>query len=456
LNVWQGGVKGTVVIHREVPKHVEYRLMRQHSTATIILNSAAFTIMRFIIPIAALALSAAAIPTGGSTTPATSAVEPSSNDSGDIASLADDTALVTFWMDFNRGGDYVFHRYILTTSWDVVCRKRFVVRDQAFARIRWRLPPHAPACQDPHARVIVHSIVVRCMNVIIGGIVDGEHVRSEKYLHRRTCDVDRRRLSDRVLFIVGFVIFVRLSTFRSNAFEEEGGGSSLNKSDESRRRHRSVVEHIKEVQILVSFRHLALPFINCASPQSIIRVVRYYALHTFFGMRLYGCGLLVMAEHRQARDFRASSQKRQENAPPILDPVSGLLSELGLGALTPRSKDHSRAIEDHIQSRLEQRDEDVDIDAVILTPKAHKRHVEERGLVGGLLGPLTGIMSALDVPTPQESGLKAIPGDDPEHQYIPPGHTDVRGLCPTLNTLANHGYLNRTCITTFAEAANAI
>jgi hypothetical protein len=63
--------------------------------------------MRFIIPIAALALSAAAIPTGGSTTPATSAVEPSSNDSGDIARLADDTALVTFWKDFNRGGDHV-------------------------------------------------------------------------------------------------------------------------------------------------------------------------------------------------------------------------------------------------------------------------------------------------------------------------------------------------------------
>jgi hypothetical protein len=96
LNGWQGGVKATIVIHREVQKHVEYRLVRQHSTATIILNSAAFKIMRFIIPIAALALSAAAIPTGRSTTPATSAVEPSSNDSGDIASLADDTALVTF------------------------------------------------------------------------------------------------------------------------------------------------------------------------------------------------------------------------------------------------------------------------------------------------------------------------------------------------------------------------
>lgn len=31
-----------------------------------------------------------------------------------------------------------------------------------------------------------------------------------------------------------------------------------------------------------------------------------------------------------------------------------------------------------------------------------------------------------------------------------------RGNCPTLNTLANHGYLDRSGITTFAEAANAI
>jgi hypothetical protein len=163
--------------------------------------------------------------------------------------------------------------------------------------------------------------------------------------------------------------------------------------------------------------------------------------------------------YRQARGLGVPSQTRQENAPPILDPLSDVLSELGLGALTPRfprSEAHSRAIEDHVRTRLEERDEDVDINAAVLTPKAHKRHVKERGLVGGLLAPLTGILAALDIPTPQESGLKAIPGNDPQHQYIPPGHTDVRGLCPTLNTLANHGYLSRTGITTFAEAANAI
>lgn len=33
--------------------------------------------------------------------------------------------------------------------------------------------------------------------------------------------------------------------------------------------------------------------------------------------------------------------------------------------------------------------------------------------------------------------------------------TDVRGMCPTLNTMANHGFISRNGITTFAEAANA-
>lgn len=153
------------------------------------------------------------------------------------------------------------------------------------------------------------------------------------------------------------------------------------------------------------------------------------------------------------------ASKRQADSPPIVDPLSGVLSPLGLGGLTPRSPrsaHHERAIEEHIRSRLEERDEDVNIDAAILTPKAHKRHVEERGLVGGILGSLTGPLAALDVPTVQASGLKAIPGDDASHQYVAPTDTDIRGLCPTLNTLANHGYISRDGVTTFAEAANAI
>jgi hypothetical protein len=161
----------------------------------------------------------------------------------------------------------------------------------------------------------------------------------------------------------------------------------------------------------------------------------------------------------QGKGLDAPVQKRQANGAPLVDPLSSVLSPLGLGSLTPRSPrspEHRRTIEEHVRSRLEERDEDVNIDAPILTPKAHRRHVEERGLLGGLLAPLTGVLAALDLPTPQESGYKAIPGNDSEHQYIPPGPTDVRGTCPTLNTLANHGYLSRTGITTFAEAANAI
>lgn len=63
--------------------------------------------------------------------------------------------------------------------------------------------------------------------------------------------------------------------------------------------------------------------------------------------------------------------------------------------------------------------------------------------MNGVLQPLTGILADLDLPTPQAQGLVQIPGDDPDHQFQYPGPTDQRGLCPTLNTLANHGYISR-------------
>ena len=53
------------------------------------------------------------------------------------------------------------------------------------------------------------------------------------------------------------------------------------------------------------------------------------------------------------------------------------------------------------------------------------------------LGPLIG----LAVPTPQDFGLKEIPGDDGLHPYIAPKKTDVRGMCPTLNTMVSKGLL---------------
>ncbi|KAL1847336.1 hypothetical protein Plec18170_008688 [Paecilomyces lecythidis] len=77
------------------------------------------------------------------------------------------------------------------------------------------------------------------------------------------------------------------------------------------------------------------------------------------------------------------------------------------------------------------------------------------GLLNGHLQPLTGLLSGFLLPIPQPIGLKEIPGDDPDHQFQPPGPHDVRGTCPASNALANYGYLNRSGITTFAEVANA-
>ena len=75
------------------------------------------------------------------------------------------------------------------------------------------------------------------------------------------------------------------------------------------------------------------------------------------------------------------------------------------------------------------------------------------GLLGGVLQPFSGVLAGLDVPVPQETGEVLIP--DAAHPFQWPQTTDVRGMCPTLNTMANHGYIARDGITNFAEAANA-
>ena len=76
--------------------------------------------------------------------------------------------------------------------------------------------------------------------------------------------------------------------------------------------------------------------------------------------------------------------------------------------------------------------------------------------VNGVLQPLTGALKNVELPIPQPQGFKEIPGDDPLHQFKRPGKTDIRGICPTLNTLANYGYLSRDGVISFAEAANAV
>ena len=63
--------------------------------------------------------------------------------------------------------------------------------------------------------------------------------------------------------------------------------------------------------------------------------------------------------------------------------------------------------------------------------------------MNGVLQPLTGVLAGLDLPTPQATGLEEIPGDNAALKFEAPGPTDVRGGCPTLNTLANHGIIDR-------------
>ncbi|PWN32429.1 uncharacterized protein FA14DRAFT_73355 [Meira miltonrushii] len=43
-----------------------------------------------------------------------------------------------------------------------------------------------------------------------------------------------------------------------------------------------------------------------------------------------------------------------------------------------------------------------------------------------------------------------------EHKFIPPGPGDIRGPCPGLNLLANHGYFNRNGVTNLAQGIDAI
>ncbi|KAH8806896.1 Chloroperoxidase [Flagelloscypha sp. PMI_526] len=52
------------------------------------------------------------------------------------------------------------------------------------------------------------------------------------------------------------------------------------------------------------------------------------------------------------------------------------------------------------------------------------------------------------------TGIKQIP--DKKHPYKAPGPNDLRGPCPGLNTLANHGYLPRNGIATFEDIVNAV
>ncbi|KAF9028895.1 Cloroperoxidase [Hymenopellis radicata] len=60
----------------------------------------------------------------------------------------------------------------------------------------------------------------------------------------------------------------------------------------------------------------------------------------------------------------------------------------------------------------------------------------------------TGVLMVIP-PRQTDTGTKPVP--DADHPFIAPGPDDMRGPCPGLNTLANHGFISRNGITSFEE-----
>ncbi|KAK0553577.1 hypothetical protein OC844_006271 [Tilletia horrida] len=65
------------------------------------------------------------------------------------------------------------------------------------------------------------------------------------------------------------------------------------------------------------------------------------------------------------------------------------------------------------------------------------------------------IVGAQPAPAPQTNTASKLV-NDASHPYKAPGTNDVRGPCPGLNTLANHGYLNRSGIVTPQDIVKAV
>nr|GAT56219.1 heme-thiolate peroxidase [Mycena chlorophos] len=57
-------------------------------------------------------------------------------------------------------------------------------------------------------------------------------------------------------------------------------------------------------------------------------------------------------------------------------------------------------------------------------------------------------------PLPTYTGAKIIP--DTDHLYIAPGPEDLRGPCPGMKTLANHGYIPRSGIASFEDIVSGM
>ncbi|KIJ47013.1 hypothetical protein M422DRAFT_29002 [Sphaerobolus stellatus SS14] len=68
-----------------------------------------------------------------------------------------------------------------------------------------------------------------------------------------------------------------------------------------------------------------------------------------------------------------------------------------------------------------------------------------------------GVATIPDPPAPLAAGHDGLKlSVDPAHPFILPGPDDIRGPCPALNTLANHGYLPRTGVARPDEIVTAV
>lgn len=86
--------------------------------------------------------------------------------------------------------------------------------------------------------------------------------------------------------------------------------------------------------------------------------------------------------------------------------------------------------------------EDPDFVAKIQDNEHVKRHLEDRQT-----GP-----AGLPFTTFNKNQLINVTG---EHAYAPPGPGDIRGPCPGLNALSNHGYFPRNGVVPLLQAAQA-
>jgi len=100
-----------------------------------------------------------------------------------------------------------------------------------------------------------------------------------------------------------------------------------------------------------------------------------------------------------------------------------------------------------------------------LSYNSHAIAFPQYGSLAGLSGvELAEILLTLQAPSelpplpdplpPNDSGAKLV--NNAEHPYVPPGPGDIRGPCPGLNTLANHGYIPHNGVASPSQVLSAV